>query len=392
MTNESSDVSKRVAGIEPQRIRTLFDLAAEHDAEDLVHLEIGEPDFDTPAHVVTAACEAARDGQTRYTDNAGIRPLREAIATSLERDAGLTVDPGEEVVVTTGGVEAHHLAIHALADPGDEVVVPTPAWPNTVIQTELANAVPRQVPLSPEAGFALDPDRVSDEISDDTAVVVLTSPSNPTGRVWDVEDMEAIVATAADHDAVVIADEVYQRLCYDGPNPSLAATTEYPERVLTVGSVSKAYAMTGWRVGWLTGPPAVLDQVRKIHEGTTSCVATPCQHAAIAALTGPQEPVETMVATFEERRDFVADRLAEIPRIACPDPEGAFYAFVDVNALEGSSMAIAKRLLYDYDVVTAPGDAFGPGGEGYLRLSFANSRDRLAAGLDRIEQLVRDER
>lgn len=382
-------VSERAAAIEPQQIRRLYELAAEEDG-DLVHLELGEPDFDTPSHIVSAACDAAKSGHTRYTDNAGMIGLRNAIAQALQRDAGLVVDPQREVAVTTGGVEAHHLAIHTIADPGDEVVVPTPAWPNTVIQAQLADAIPREVALDPAAGFDLDPELVGETITDDTAVVVLTSPSNPTGQVWDLADMEAVISAAADHDAMVIVDEVYHRLTYDGQNSSVAATTAYPERVLTVGSVSKAYAMTGWRVGWLTGPEGIIDHVSKIHEGTTSCVATPCQHAAIAALTGPQDPVESMRAAFRRRREFVVSRIRDIPQVRCPTPEGAFYAFVDVSNLEVDSMTIAERLLYEYDVVVAPGSAFGPGGEGHIRVSYANGIDRLRTGLSRIEDYVRD--
>ncbi|MFC6731050.1 MULTISPECIES: pyridoxal phosphate-dependent aminotransferase [unclassified Haladaptatus] len=382
-------VSNRVAQIAPQQIRRLFDLASEHDADDLVHLEVGEPDFHTPAHVVDAAVTAAREGRTNYTPNAGIEALRQAIADRL-RGRDVDADP-ERVVVTTGGVEALYLTLLTVTDPGDEVVVPTPAWPNPLSQTRLANAVPVEVPLPADDGFAFDADRIVDAITDRTGAVVLTSPSNPTGRVFDVSAMERVVEAAVDHDAYVIADEVYHELTYGRSQPSLAAVTEHPERVVTIDSCSKTYAMTGWRVGWLSGPEPVTAAATKIHESTTSCVNTPAQYAALAALTGPVGPVREMKAAFERRRDAVVERIADLPGVSMTPPEGAFYAFVNVSALSGSSLEVAERLLFEYDVVAAPGSAFGDAGEGYLRFSFANDLERIERGLDRFEQMVKTE-
>lgn len=387
---ESTRLARRVEAVEPQRIRVMFDLAARQDG-DLVHLEFGEPDFDTPEHVVEAAAAAARDGRTKYTSNAGIRELREAIATRLSAEPGPDVDPDSEVIVTTGGVEALHLAIHAVADPGEEVVIPTPAWPNVIEQARLAGAVPVEVPMPAAEGFEPDPEAICEAIGPDTAAVSLTSPSNPTGRTVPEAGIERIAETAADHGAYVLADEVYRELTYGDRPRRAAAVTDHDEWVLSVNSLSKTYAMTGWRVGWLAGPADVIDVLATIHEYTTSCVNTPAQHAAIAALTGPREPVERMKETFRSRREYVLDRLEAIPHVSAGRPEGGFYVFIDVSALEGSSMAIAKRLLRDRGVVTAPGSAFGEGGEGHLRVSFANDRDRLATGLDRLEAMVRSE-
>jgi aspartate aminotransferase len=373
----------------------MFDLATEAEQDedrDLTHLELGEPDFDTPDHVVSAANEAASAGRTNYTHNAGMLELREAIA---ERVSGpdRTVDPESEVVVTTGGVEALYLSILAAADPGEEVVVPTPAWPNPISGARLAGATPVEVEMPAERGFEPDAERIVAAIDSDTAAVVLTSPSNPTGRIASRETVERVVTAAANTGTFVLADEVYRELTYEETPPRAADVADPNERewVVTVGSVSKTYAMTGWRVGWLAGPADLCTQVAKIHESTTSCVNTPAQYAALSALTGPQTRVEEMRAEFRERRDYVVDRLASIPNVSCDRPEGAFYVFVDVNALEGSSMDIAKRLVSEYDVVTAPGSAFGAGGEGHLRFSFANSPERLAAGLDRFETMVQTE-
>lgn len=385
-------VSERVASVERSKIRVLYDMAEQHPNDDLVRLEIGEPDFDTPAHVVEAAADAAAAGDTHYTSNAGRLELREAIADRVAAEDGVSFDPESEIAITTGGMEALHLALLCIADAGDEVVVPTPAWPNYVTQARLANATPVEVPLSSKDGFTLDADRVIDAITDDTAAVMLTSPSNPTGRVYDVDVMEEITAAAARHDAHVVADEVYKGLTYDESPQSLAAVTDHPKHVLTVNSFSKRYAMTGWRVGWLAGPEEVIDRVVAVHESTTACASSVAQRAAREALTGPQKPFEDMYRAFEERRDYVLKRLQDIPGISCPRPEGAFYAFPDVSALDGTSFEIAERLLDEYGVVAAPGSGFSDAGEGHLRFSFANSLERLEVGMDRFEEMVRDER
>jgi aspartate aminotransferase len=387
-------LSRRAGRVGRSAIRRMFDLAAEREvagATDLVHLEIGEPDFDTPAHVVEAAHEAATGGATHYTSNAGLSALREAVAEYLAGH-GVTADPGGEVVVTTGAMEALYLSLAATVDPGEEVLIPTPAWPNYDTQANLVDADPVEVPLSRETGFDLDPGRLRAAMGAATGAVVLTTPNNPTGRVYDREDVRAVVAAAADHDAYVVADEVYADLLYGEHATGVAGYVDSPERVLTVGSVSKTYAMTGWRVGWLAGPADVVGAATKLRESTTACTASVSQHAALAALTGPQDPAAEMAAAFEERRDYVTERVAGIDGVSCPEPEGAFYAFLDVSALPGASVDVAERLLDEYGVVVAPGGGFGDAGEGHVRMSFANSRERLAEGFDRIAAFVADER
>ncbi|TYL39720.1 aminotransferase class I/II [Natronococcus pandeyae] len=372
----------RVRRAERSSIRVMFDLAERHDG-DLVRLEVGEPDFDTPEHVVDAAARAAHDGATHYTPNAGLPACRRAISDTLADDFGVRHDP-DEIVVTVGGMEALHLAVLATVSPGEELVVPGPTWPNYETQAFLADGSFREVPMPAESGFGLDADRVIDAMSDDTAAVVLTTPSNPTGRVFDPDECRAVVEAAADHDAYVIADEVYLGLTYDGRAEGIAAYTGHPDHVLTVGSCSKTYAMTGWRLGWLAGDGHLIDEVVKIHESTTACASSVAQHAAIAALTGPQEPFEEMYREFRRRRDLVVDRVAEIDGLSCPRPEGAFYAFLDPG-IDDDSLSIAKYLLEEHGVVLAPGDGFGDAAPGRLRLSFANSRDRLEEGFDRLE-------
>ena len=382
-------VSKRARSIEQSSIRQMFDLA-EAQGGDLVRLELGEPDFDTPGHVVEAACRAAQAGDTHYTANAGLPALRQSIASKLRREEDLSVDPASEVIVTNGGMEALHLALLTILDPGDEVVIPTPAWPNYFTQTRLAEGRPVEVPLSASEGFDLDADAVVEAITPATGAVVLCSPSNPTGQVYAEDAVRSVVRAAADHDAFVVADEVYRSLVYDRRPPAIASTGD-PTNVLTVGSCSKQYAMTGWRVGWLVGPDTVVERANAIHESTTACAGSISQRAAIAALDGPQEPAEAMCRAFNDRRDVVFERLRGIQGISCPRPDGAFYAFVDVSALEGSSFDVARRLLSEYGVVVAPGEGFGGAGKGHLRLSFATGMDRLELGLDRFERMVRAE-
>ncbi|MCO8254283.1 pyridoxal phosphate-dependent aminotransferase [Haladaptatus sp. AB618] len=381
-------ISARADTFERSGIRVMFELA-EQQGGDLVRLEVGEPDFDTPEHVIDAAADAAREGKTHYTSGAGIPELRAAIAERMESETGVSF-ASEEVTVTNGGMEALALAILAIADPGDEVILPTPAWPNYENQVVLADAEPVKVPLPAEDGFDLDAERIIDHMNDDTAAVILTTPSNPTGRVYGEDAVKAVVDAAAEHDAYVIADEVYARLTYDDEYRRISSFTDY-DGLLTVDSCSKTYAMTGWRMGWLVGPESVVEAATQVGESTTACPSSVGQQAALAAITGTQEPVREMYAAFRERRDYLTERVAEIPHISCPRPEGAFYAFLDVSELDGSSFDIAERLLSDYGVVTAPGGAFSAAGEGYLRLSFANSLDRIELGLDRIEALVRDE-
>lgn len=380
------DQTDRVRRAERSKIRVMYDRAqaAEAAGADPVRLEVGEPDFDSPVHVTEAAFEAARGGATHYTSNAGLPALREAISETLSREYGVR-HGADEVLVTTGAMEALHLAFLATLSPGSELVIPAPAWPNYFTHAHLADARPVEVALP--YPFDLDADRVIAAMTDDTDAVVLCTPSNPTGRVFDPEAVRAVVEAAADHDAFVIADEVYAALTYDRSPEGVAASTGHPDHVLTIGSCSKSHAMTGWRVGWLAGTHRIVDEATKVRESTTACTSSVAQHAAIAALTGPQGPVREMHEAFRERRDYVADRLADMAGVDAPRPQGAFYAFLAPETDE-ASLPLAERLLDDAGVVLAPGSGFGEAGEGRLRLSFANSLDRLEEGLDRLERAL----
>ncbi|RQG99452.1 pyridoxal phosphate-dependent aminotransferase [Natrarchaeobius oligotrophus] len=385
-------LADRATGFEGSQIRVMFDLANESDSDDLVRLEIGEPDFHTPEHVVEAAYEAAMAGETHYTSTLGLPELRVAIAEKLERENGVSVDPASELLITMGGIEAVYLALLVSANRGDRVLIPEPRWPNYEMQAELIGATPVRVPLSGDDGFALDPDRLIEEIDDDTGAIVLTTPSNPTGRVYDADAVRAVTEAAADHDAFVISDAIYERLVFDEAAQTVAAATDSPANVIEVNSFSKGYAMTGWRIGWLAAKPEVVSAAQQLRQCLSLCPNTISQYAAIAALTGPQEPFDEMRDAYAERRDVVVDRIADIPELSCARPEGAFYAMVDATALERPSLEMSKELLTEHDVVTTPGSAFGPAANGYIRLSFANSIERLETGFDRIESYVRSRR
>jgi len=358
-------LADRMNGFPESDIRRMFDLAEAHDGELVRH--------------------------THYTHNAGIEELREAIARKLARDNDFDVDPDSEVAVTVGAMEAVYFSLLATVNPGEEVVIPTPAWVNYFTMSGAVDFEPVEVPMAEGTGFALDPDRIREAVTDDTRIIVLTSPNNPTGRVFDPEAAREVVEIAAENDAYVIADEVYERITYDTDPTNVAAHADHFENVISVSAFSKTYAMTGWRVGWLAGPEPIVQSVRKLHQASTTCAPSISQHAAVEALEGPQEPIEEMLDAFSERRDYVVDRIADIDGVDAHPPEGGFYLFLDVRKLEGSSLDVAERLLTEYDVVTVPGSGFGDAGEGYLRLSFANSLDRLEAGFDRIEAMVEDE-
>lgn len=384
---DPAPVSARASAVPASKIREMFDLANEVD-RDLVRLEVGEPDFDTPAHVIERAHAAALDGETHYTSTLGIAPLREAIADKMENRSGRRPDPADEVVVCNGAMEALLLGLYAVSDVGDEVVVPTPAWPNYEAQCVVTGCAYVPVPTDPDAGFALDADAMVEAIGPDTAAVIMNRPCNPTGRLFEASAVRAVLEAAADHGAYVIADEIYEGLVYDGSNAGVAAMAPDPDRVLTVNGCSKQYAMTGWRLGWLTGPASVVTTAGTLHQATTSCASSVGQFAALAALTGDQAPAEAMYAAFAERRQYVLERVAAIDAIGCAPPDGTFYAFLDVRELADDSAALARELLFDHGVVTAPGVGFGPGGEGFLRISFATGLDRLAEGFDRLERFV----
>jgi aspartate aminotransferase len=371
--------SQAAASLPPSGIRELMELA--WAAGDVIHLEVGEPSFATPPHVVEAAHRAARDGWTRYTQSAGVPALREAVAAKVRRLNGYHADP-HQVVVTAGGIEAIYLAMLGVLEPGDEVLLPNPGWPNFRMMARLVHAVERLYPLRAELGFLPSAEDLERAVGPRTRAIVLNSPSNPLGTIIPADRLAELLDLAAEHDLWVISDECYDAITFDGSFASPAALG-HPDRVISCYSFSKTYAMTGWRVGYLVVPAGVPSPLGRLQQALLSCVNAPAQLAALAALTGPQEQVAGMRGAYRKRRDRLVALLEQLG-VACHRPAGAFYAWVDVADRAPSARQFALELLRHQRVAVAPGTAFGPAGEGWVRLSLAAEPDALLEGARRL--------
>ena len=360
-------------------IREVMDLA--FGRPDVIRLEIGDPDFATPPHVVEAGLRAASDGATHYVPNTGLPFLREALAAKVLQRNGFEVDSGQ-VFVSQGATQGIYAALAALAAPGDEVLLPDPAWPNYVMMAQLQGLSAVHYPLTAAGEFQPDLETLERLVTPRTKVLVVNSPSNPIGTVADRERIEALAEFARRHDLWLISDECYDEIVFDAPctSPALFA----PERTIAVYSFSKTYAMTGWRIGYLVVPRTVATTITKVQETIVACVNAPTQHAAFAALTGPQDCVAHMLACYRERRDLVT-QLAKSAGLVMPTPAGAFYGWVDIrNSSPGAARDFALKLLAEHRVAVAPGTAFGVSGEGYVRLSLAASPEHLTEGVQRL--------
>lgn len=365
-------------------IRMIMDLAS--GRTEVVHLEVGEPSFDTPVHVREAAACAIAGGYTRYTENAGLRSLREVAAEKLCVRNGIRSDP-DRVVVTAGGVAAVYQAVLALVRPGEQVLVPDPGWPNYAMMATLAGATPVPYPLAPEAGFVPDPEALRRLARASSAtVLVVNSPANPTGAVWPESVHAAVLDVAAECGLAVVSDEVYDEIVFDGAHVSPAAL-DADALVVSVFSVSKTYAMTGWRIGYLDAPPAIARAIAKGQEAVLGCATAIAQKAAEAALSGPQDAVVEMVGSYRRRRDLV-DRLLVELGLHVSRPSGAFYVMADVSAATSDSYAFARELLERRAVAVAPGEAFGSRGAGMVRISLAASERDLRTGIERLADAV----
>lgn len=357
------------------------------EGADVVSFTVGEPDFDTPQHVKDAATRALAEGKTKYTPGPGIMELREAIAADEARRNGIPCKAAN--VLVTPAKHAVLMAILATCDKGDEILVPDPGWVSYAPMAEWAHAKPVPVPLAEATDFRMVPDSVAARITKRTKAIVLNSPANPTGGVSPPEDVRALLDLAVDHDLWLISDEIYQRLQFEGRHQSPASLPGGFERTFTVNGLSKSFAMTGWRAGWVVAPEAAIAQVDKLQGHSISQVATPVQHAMLAAVTGPDAFVESMRREFQARRDLMVQGLRKLPGVSTPVPKGAFYCFPRFDPKEWGGLAddeLALRLLADADVGTTPGSAFGAAGRGHMRFSYATSRERIAEGLSRLRQ------
>jgi aspartate aminotransferase len=361
--------------------------ALEREGVDVVHLEIGEPDFPTPAHVIAAAEAAMRRGETGYCPAPGIPELRAAAADYLGTPRGIAIAP-EEVLIATGAKPFLFFTILACVGAGDEVLYPDPGFPIYRSAIAWTGATPVPLPLRASANFAVDPDELASLLSPRTRLVILNSPNNPTGAVMSAEELEAVAQVLEGTDAWILADEVYAKILYDVASPSLASFPHLRERIVLIDSCSKTFAMTGWRCGFAAVPEPLRDPLTRFFINSTSCVPPFVQRAAIAALTGPTDAVDEMVATFRARRDVVVAGLNALPGVSCPTPQGAFYAFCDVSGTGFTGADLAERLLVEQGVAVLAGSAFGEHADHHLRISYAAALPRLEAGLQRFGELL----
>ena len=361
--------------------------ALEAQGKSVVHLEIGEPDFDTPAHVSQAAMAALQAGATHYGPSAGLPELRAAIADDSSRRRGVKATP-EMVVVTPGGKPIMFFVMLALVDPGDEVLYPNPGFPIYESMIRYIGGVPVPVRLLEEKQFALDVDQLLSRVSRKTRLIILNSPHNPTGGIIPEDGLRAIADAAVKHGIPVLSDEIYSRILYDAEHKSIAALPGMQPLAIVLDGFSKTYAMTGWRLGYGVMPAPFAQQLAKLQTNSTSCTATFTQLAGVAALAGDQGSVDAMVAEFKRRRDVIVEGLRAIPGIQCVRPKGAFYAFPNIFGTGYSARALADRLLDEAGVACLAGTAFGEFGEGHLRFSYANSLANIEEALGRIRALL----
>lgn len=366
-------------------IREIFDLALQ--LPDVIHLEVGEPDFATPPHVVRAAADAAAQGYTKYVANAGMADLRSALVDHLRVAKHMDVEI-DQVVVANGAVQGLFSTLLAMLEPGDEVLIPAPAWPNYAMMIRALHATPVEYHLTPASSFEPRADELAGLMTAKSKAIIVNSPSNPLGSIITKGPMTDLLAVAKEHGLWVIADECYESIVFDDGYVGVADLDD-DGQVVSVFSFSKTYAMTGWRVGYVVGPAAVTQVVAKLQEPIISCVNTLAQRAALAALTGPQDIVGEMRAAYRSRRDQVLD-VFERGGVAALRPAGGFYVWVDVSSAGMPSLDFAKRLLVDERVAVAPGTAFGASGEGAVRLSLATATDQLLEGARRIASFLAD--
>jgi aspartate aminotransferase len=361
--------------------------ALEAQGRKIIHLEIGEPDFATPPHVIEAAVEALHAGQTHYVPAPGIPELRESVVAFLERWQRLRTTP-DRVVITPGAKPVMFFVMLALCQAGDEVIYPDPAFPMYESIAAFTGAKPVPLPLREENEFRIDPAELERLITPRTRLLILNSPHNPCGSALTKADCEAIAEIAMKHDLTVLSDEVYWAIRYDGGHASVLDVDGMAERTILLDGWSKTFAMTGWRLGFGVLPPALVEPVTRLIINSVSCTSAFSQHAARAALEGPWEPVERMVAEFRARRDLIVDLLNKIPGVSCQTPHGAFYVFPRVTEIGLPAAALQDRLMNEVGVAVLPGTAFGSYGEGYLRLSYANSAENLRAAVAAIDAMV----
>ena len=387
MINYDNVLSTRAAGIKPSGIRKFFDLLDGRD--DVISLTVGQPDFVTPWHIREKAIRSIEDGKTYYTANSGLPELRRAIADYLNRRFSLSYDSKNEIIVTVGGSEAIDMAMRAIIDPGDEVIIPMPSYVCYEPMTQLLGAVPVTINTKSENAFKLTAQELKKAITPRTKALILPFPNNPTGVVLDAEDIKEIAEVLKDTDIAVISDEIYAELTYGRRHVSIASVPGMRERTVLVSGVSKAYAMTGWRLGYIAAPKEITRQILKIHQYAIMCAPTASQFAAVEAFDNSDEDIEYMRAQYNRRRTMLLEGLETIG-LPCFEPRGAFYVFPQVTQdCKMTSEEFCNRLLNENSLAIVPGTAFGECGEGFARLSYAYSVKHIAGALERLEDFVK---
>lgn len=383
--NSEVHLSRVVKAMPPSGIRKFFDLVSE--MEGAISLGVGEPDFVTPWHVREACIYSLESGDTHYTSNKGMPELRECISEMARKDLGLEYDPGDQVLITTGVSEAVDLAFRATINPGDEVIVPEPCYVAYTPDIILAGGVPRLVPTRLDDEFRLRPEDIVPAITDKSRALMLSYPNNPTGAIMTRDDLEDLADVVVENDLLVVSDEVYSKLSYNGSHASFAQLEGMQDRTLILSGLSKSHAMTGWRIGYALGDPAIIGAMTKVHQYTMLCAPVMAQVAAIEAMQKGEEEMLHMRREYDLRRRLFVSGLNRIG-LDCFEPRGAFYAFPSVKSTGFSSEEFAERLLKDQKVAVVPGNVFGQSGEGFLRCSYATSREELIEALDRMEKFL----
>lgn len=379
-------LSQRVAGLPPSGIRKFFDIVA--SMPDVISLGIGEPDFVTPQPILQAGVRSLEAGHTQYTSNSGTLELREAVAAHLQRMYGVSYDPLTQLVVTVGVSEALYLAMTALLNPGDEVIIPTPCFVSYQAEVTLAGGVPVEIPSRVEEGFQLNPQKIEETITPRTKAILIGYPNNPTGAVASREVLMELGQIAEKHDLIVVSDEIYDQLVYGVGHVCFAALPGMQARTLLLGGFSKNYAMTGWRVGYAAGPSEILRGLLRVHQYTIMSAPTPSQAAALEALESGEEHVVKMRNEYDRRRRLIVDGLNEIG-LPTFEPRGAFYAFPNIEEAGMDDDTFATKLLEQQQVAVVPGSAFGPGGAGFVRCSYATAYEKIEQALERVYRFLR---
>ncbi len=379
-------ISERIASVPPSGIRRFFDIAA--TMEDVISLGIGEPDFTTPEPILRAGIESLQRGETHYTSNSGLMELRRAIAEHLDRLYGQTYNPASEILITVGVSEALYLACAAALDPGDEVIIPEPCFVSYAPEVIFAGGVPVMVPTSAENEWQVTAEAIEAAVTERTKALLLGYPNNPTGAVMTRERLNEIATVVKRHNLLVISDELYDRLVYDTHHVCFPSLPGMYSRTILLMGFSKAYAMTGWRIGWAAGPAEIMEMMRRVHQYTIMCAPTPSQYAALVAIKEGEPFVEEMRQEYDRRRRLIVGGLNEIG-LTCVEPKGAFYAFPSIAVTGMDENTFAEKLLQEERVAVVPGSAFGPSGKGYVRCSYATAYEKIEEALERMRRFVR---